>query len=222
MRAHLARFGLDFNRAETLVGRLSGGEKARLLFALMSRSAPNILLLDEPTNHLDIDARQALIQALNDFEGAVVLVSHDPHLIELVADRLWLVAEGRCIPFEGDLEDYRRLLLEREREAGRDAGADGNGAQSRKEKRRAAAEARAAGTPLRRAVESAAARLEKLQKQLANLERRLADPALYAGPSEAVTALQIELGEIRRQAALAEERWVAAELALESSGRAAG
>ena len=222
MRAHLARFGLDFNRAETPVGRLSGGEKARLLFALMSRSAPNILLLDEPTNHLDIDARQALIQALNDFEGAVVLVSHDPHLIELVADRLWLVAEGRCTPFEGDLEDYRRLLLEREREASREAAADGNGSQSRKEKRRAAAEARAAGTPLRRAVENAAACLGKLQKQLADLERRLADPALYSGPSEAVTALQIQCGEIRRQVDLAEERWIAAELALESGGRAAG
>jgi ATP-binding cassette subfamily F protein 3 len=216
MRAHLARFGLDFNRAETPVGRLSGGEKARLLFALMSRSAPNVLLLDEPTNHLDIDARQALILALNDFEGAVVLVSHDPHLIELVADRLWLVADGRCIPFEGDLEDYRRLLLDREREANRDAEGQGNSAQSRKERRRAAAEARAAGTPLRRAVETTAARLEKLQKQLIGLERRLADPALYAGPSEVLTALQIECSELRRQVGLAEERWVAAELALES------
>jgi len=151
-----------------------------------------------------------------------VLVSHDPHLIELVADRLWLVAEGRCTPFEGDLEDYRRLLLEREREASREAAADGNGSQSRKEKRRAAAEARAAGTPLRRAVENAAACLGKLQKQLADLERRLADPALYSGPSEAVTALQIQCGEIRRQVDLAEERWIAAELALESGGRAAG
>ena len=222
MRAHLARFGLDFQRAETPVRRLSGGEKARLLFALMSRGTPNVLLLDEPTNHLDIDARQALIQALNDFEGAVVLVSHDPHLIELVADRLWLVAEGRCTPYEGDLEDYRRLLLERDRERRSGADAEDGEGQSRKGRRRAAAEARAASTPLRRAAQTAAARLDKLQKRLATLERRLADPALYAGPSEAMSALQIECGEVRRQVAAAEERWLAAELALESGGPVSG
>ena len=111
-RAHLARFGIGVGKADTRVAQLSGGEKARLLFALMTHEKPHVLLLDEPTNHLDVDAREALVQALNDYEGAVVLVSHDPHLIELTADRLWLVADGRCQGYEGDLEDYRRLLLE--------------------------------------------------------------------------------------------------------------
>ncbi|MCG8443087.1 MAG: AAA family ATPase, partial [Caulobacterales bacterium] len=145
------RFGFGQDKVEVRVGALSGGEKARLLFALISREAPQILLLDEPTNHLDIDAREALIQALNDFSGAIVLVTHDPHLIELVADRLWLVADGRVRPFDGDLEDYRRLLMEQrraERRRVRDAkpeGAAGAGKPaSKKDKRRAAAEARAA------------------------------------------------------------------------------
>ncbi|HEY8013162.1 MAG TPA: ABC-F family ATP-binding cassette domain-containing protein, partial [Dongiaceae bacterium] len=119
-RSHLARFGLGVGKADTAVAKLSGGEKARLLFALMTREAPHILLLDEPTNHLDVDAREALVQALNEYEGAVVLVSHDPHLIGLTADRLWLVADGRCTAFDGDLEDYRRLLLEQRREKARE------------------------------------------------------------------------------------------------------
>ncbi len=101
------------------MGSLSGGEKARLLLALMSWSAPNILLMDEPTNHLDVDSRQALVQAINDFGGAVVLISHDPHLIELCADRLWLVKDGTVRGFDGDLDDYRQLLLDDARAAAR-------------------------------------------------------------------------------------------------------
>src|SRR5262245_12589881 len=126
-RAHLGLFGFAQDKALTKVGSLSGGEKARLLFALMSHEAPHLLLLDEPTNHLDVDARQALVQAVNSFEGAVVLVSHDPHLIELCADRLWLVAEGACRPFDGDMEDYRRFLLEERRELRAAARGDGGG-----------------------------------------------------------------------------------------------
>ena len=115
MRAQLARFGLDADRAETPVASLSGGEKARLLLALATREAPQLLILDEPTNHLDIDAREALVKALADFEGAVLLITHDPHLVELIADRLWLVADGTVRPFDGDLDDYRALLAERAR-----------------------------------------------------------------------------------------------------------
>ena len=94
--------------------QLSGGERARLNLALVTHDAPSLLILDEPTNHLDMETREALVEAVNDFSGAVVLVSHDWHLLELIADRLWLVADGTVQPFEGDLEDYRRLLLERE------------------------------------------------------------------------------------------------------------
>ena len=115
VRAQLARFGLDADRAETPVANLSGGEKARLLLALATRDAPQLLILDEPTNHLDIDAREALVKALADFQGAVLLITHDPHLVELIADRLWLVADGTVRPFDGDLDDYRALLAERAR-----------------------------------------------------------------------------------------------------------
>lgn len=111
IRAALSKFGFDKHKADTVVGDLSGGEKARLLFCLMSFDAPHIMLLDEPTNHLDMDAREALMQALNNYKGAVILVSHDPHLVDSVVDRLWLVADGTCKPYNGDLEDYRKLVV---------------------------------------------------------------------------------------------------------------
>jgi ATP-binding cassette subfamily F protein 3 len=111
IRAALGKFGFDKFKADTKVGGLSGGEKARLLFCLMSIDAPHIMLLDEPTNHLDIDAREALIRALNEYEGAVILVSHDPHLVESVADRLWIVADHTCKPYEDDLEAYKELIV---------------------------------------------------------------------------------------------------------------
>ncbi len=115
VRAMLSRFGFDKHKADTKVGELSGGEKARLLFCLMSFDAPHIMLLDEPTNHLDIDAREALMQALNNYSGVVILVSHDPHLVECVADQLWLVADGGCVPFDDDLDTYRKLVIRQRR-----------------------------------------------------------------------------------------------------------
>lgn len=116
VRGALARFGFDKHKADTRVGDLSGGEKARLLFCLMSYDAPHILLLDEPTNHLDMDAREALMQALNDYTGAVILVSHDPHLVECVADQLWLVRDGQCKSYDGDLADYKKLVMQQRRQ----------------------------------------------------------------------------------------------------------
>ncbi len=111
VRAHLARFGLGKEKALTRISLLSGGEKARLLFAAMTRNAPELLILDEPTNHLDMEARDALVEALNEYAGSVILVTHDLHLIELVADDLWLVDKGGCRPYDGDLDDYKELLL---------------------------------------------------------------------------------------------------------------
>lgn len=111
VRAHLARFGLSQEKALTQIAKLSGGEKARLLFAAMTYNAPQMLILDEPTNHLDIDGREALIAALNEYEGSVILITHDIHLIELIADDLWLIKDGRCKPYDGDLNDYKNLLL---------------------------------------------------------------------------------------------------------------
>ncbi len=112
-RSRLAQFGLSFDKQETTVANLSGGERARLLLNLIAMEAPHLLILDEPTNHLDIDSRRALLDALNDYEGAVILITHDRSLIELVADRLWLTADGRIKPFGGDMDDYARFVLER-------------------------------------------------------------------------------------------------------------
>jgi ATP-binding cassette subfamily F protein 3 len=110
-RGHLGRFGLSGDLAETPIGHLSGGEKARLSLALLCRQAPHILILDEPTNHLDMDSRQALKQALNEFEGAIILITHDWDLLEATVDTLWLVADAKVMVFDGDLQDYRRVLL---------------------------------------------------------------------------------------------------------------
>jgi ATP-binding cassette subfamily F protein 3 len=112
-RSRLAQFGLSFDKQETTVADLSGGERARLLLNLVAMAAPHLLILDEPTNHLDIDSRRALLDALNDYEGAVILITHDRSLIELVADRLWLATDGRIKPFAGDMEDYARFVLDR-------------------------------------------------------------------------------------------------------------
>ena len=118
-RSRLAQFGLSFDKQDTTVANLSGGERARLLLNLVAMSAPHLLILDEPTNHLDIDSRRALLDALNDYEGAVILITHDRSLIELVADRLWLTADGGIKPFQGDMDDYARLVLERAKTGGR-------------------------------------------------------------------------------------------------------
>ena len=112
-RSRLAQFGLSFDKQDTTVANLSGGERARLLLNLVAMTAPHLLILDEPTNHLDIDSRRALLDALNDYEGAVILITHDRSLIELVADRLWLTADGRIKPFAGDMDDYARFVIER-------------------------------------------------------------------------------------------------------------
>jgi ATP-binding cassette subfamily F protein 3 len=212
VRAQLARFGLDADRAETPVGNLSGGEKARLLLALATREAPHLLILDEPTNHLDIDAREALVKALADFGGAVLLITHDPHLVELVADRLWRVADGTVRPYDGDMDDYRVLLAERARPAGKTDTA------TRRDTRRERAENRAALAPLRRQAKQAEERIARLASEQAALEARLADPAAYApGKAAELAAATTRLAAIRRETAAAEEAWMEAEAALESA-----
>jgi ATP-binding cassette subfamily F protein 3 len=219
LRAQLGRFGFGADRAEVLVGKLSGGEKARLLFALMSREAPHLLILDEPTNHLDIDSRQALIQALSEFEGAVILVSHDPHLVELAADRLWLVADGTVSAYDGDMDDYRKLLLEQRRMERSRQRADKPRDEklSKKDQRRAAAEARAAVADLRKAAKQAETQIERLNKQKSDLEARLAEPEVYNGPTAKLQELHIRFGQVKQSLAEAEERWLDLQTALENA-----
>ena len=210
VRAHLGRFGFSQNRADVKVASLSGGEKARLLFALMSRETPHIMILDEPTNHLDIDSREALVAALNAYQGAVILISHDPRLVELTADRLWLVADGKVADFAGDMAAYKALLL-----AGDSRRPKGEEPKKSKEERRAAAEQRAQLAPLRKKVQETERLVEKLNQQKSRLNADLADPKLYGGPAEVITALQRSLAETERELARAEEIWLEAQDALE-------
>ncbi len=221
IRGHLGRFGFSGDRADTLVGDLSGGEKARLLFCLMSCGRPNVLLLDEPTNHLDVDAREALVQALNAFEGAVILVSHDAHLIELVVDRLWLVNDGSCTPFDGSLDDYAEQLRAERREirrAERDRNeSDQPKANDKKQARKDRAEKRAETASLRREVQDAEKRIEKLSKELAVLEAKLADPAVYQGSTRDLMDLQLKHKSMKEQIAKTETAWLAAQEKLEAA-----
>ena len=212
VRAQLARFGLDADRAETPVANLSGGEKARLLLSLATRDAPQLLILDEPTNHLDIDAREALVKALADFQGAVLLITHDPHLVELIADRLWLVADGTVRAFDGDLDDYRALLAERSRSAAKPEVA------SRRNERRERADARTVLAPLRKQARDAEARLAKLAAERAAIEKMLTDPELYVPTRKSeIAAANARLAAISKLAAAAEAEWLAAEEALEAA-----
>ena len=215
LRAQLGRFGFSQERADTPIGSLSGGEKARLLFALMTAEAPHVLLLDEPTNHLDIAAREGLVQAINAYQGAVIIVSHDPHVVELTADTLWLVADGKVEPWESDLDEYRQYLLANSRkDIPAEAPAPSN---DRREARRRAAERRQEIAPLRRKMEQAEKRMETLEHEKVRLQKSLADPALYDGSSNRLVTLQKELGLVEKDLADAEEDWIAAHEAYEEA-----
>jgi ATP-binding cassette subfamily F protein 3 len=217
VRAQLGRFGFSRDRANLRVGVLSGGEKTRLLLALATRNAPHMLLLDEPTNHLDMDARASLVDAINDFEGAVVLVSHDTHLVKMVADTLWLVAGGTVKAFDGDIDEYQTKLL-KER-GGKPAKRDDRpvDTSSKKDQRKTQADNRAQKAPLKKAVDSAEKMLVRLTAQLDGVIAKLADPAIYSGPGMVVTDLQREKARLDREVANAEQRWLAAQEAFEKA-----
>jgi ATP-binding cassette subfamily F protein 3 len=183
------------------------------------------LILDEPTNHLDIDSRRALMEALNDYEGAVLLITHDRSLMEMVADRLWLAADGTIKAFEGDMEDYARFVLDRARLAARaesEGLKSGPAAPSAKDARKASAEARARLAPLKRAVEAIEKRMDQLTRKIADADSTLADPALFSkDPARAVA-----LGKARAEAAAgletAELEWMEAAEAYEAAKLEAG
>ncbi|MBV9996581.1 MAG: ABC-F family ATP-binding cassette domain-containing protein [Caulobacteraceae bacterium] len=199
-RARIAQFGFPAAKAETAVGALSGGERARLLLNLVAMDRPHLLILDEPTNHLDIDSRRALLEALTDYEGAVILITHDRSLMEMVADRLWLTAEGTVRPFEGDMEDYARLVIERARAPAQPA------AQARI--RPPPPRRPPALGPLKRKLEAAEAALARETAALAEVDAALADPALYArGPAE-TAKISERRGRLAERLRQAEALWL--------------
>jgi ATP-binding cassette subfamily F protein 3 len=172
LRARLAGFGLGADQADTEVARLSGGQKARLSLLLATLEAPHLLILDEPTNHLDIESREALVEALTAYTGAVVLVSHDMHLLSLVADRLWLVSKGTVKPYDGDLASYRDFLLEKDKPAPK-------AKQAKAEKPKAARPSRDVILALRKEARKSEDRVNKLSEMKDKLDAKLGDPALY-------------------------------------------
>ncbi|AUQ66250.1 ATPase component of ABC transporter with duplicated ATPase domain protein [Phaeobacter inhibens] len=208
LRARLAGFGLGSDQADTEVGRLSGGQKARLSLLLATLPAPHLLILDEPTNHLDIESREALVEALTAYSGAVILVSHDMHLLSLVADRLWLVSGGTVKPYEGDLPSYRDLLLTRDKPAGKSK------TKAEKPKR----PSRDALLALRAEVRKGEARLEKVSEMRDKLAKKLADPALYdeERKDEAVV-WQRKYAEVMEAQDRAEDLWLKAVEKLEKA-----
>jgi len=215
VRAQLGRFGFSGERATAAIATLSGGERARLALALVTRHAPHLLILDEPTNHLDVDAREALVQALNEFNGAVILISHDRHMVELVADRLVLVDGGTAQPFNGAMEDYIDFVLGRNQP--RDEAAKPKGGA--KADRRASAQAREAARNLKRKVTEAEAQIAKLQAEISAFDRAMFEPA--SAPPALANLSMGELSRRRGQAATkleaAEEAWIAASEAYDAA-----
>jgi ATP-binding cassette subfamily F protein 3 len=219
VRARAGAIGFPQATADTPAGQLSGGEKARLLLGLATLAGPHLLVLDEPTNHLDIDSRSALITALNSYPGALILVAHDRHLIEACAERLILVANGQATPFDGDLDDYRSLVLA-------ERGATGISAESRKvgsaprsgraDMRRAAAEKRAELAPVRQRIAEAEAAIARLNAEIGRIDVILAGSALFARDPAKAAALAKTRADHASALAQAEEDWLEASAVQES------
>jgi ATP-binding cassette subfamily F protein 3 len=220
VRAKAGAIGFPEAKADTPAGQLSGGEKARLLLGLATLSGPHLVVLDEPTNHLDIDGRAALVAAINDYPGAVVLVSHDRYLLEACADRLWLVAEGGVTPFEGDLDDYRRLVLSDRGREGKQAerANDAEAPRARRaDLRRAAAQMRLELAPLRRRVVEAESAVQRWGVEIARIDSALAEPGLFNRDPGQAAALAKARAEAVGALARAEDEWLDASSELEAA-----
>src|SRR5690606_19995944 len=207
VRARVAQMGLTTEKMDTKAKDLSGGEKARLLMGLATFDGPNLFILDEPTNHLDIDSREHLMVALNEFPGAVILISHDRHLIEATADRLWIVRDGTVKPYDGDLADYYQYVT----------GSNGSDKREKKEaektnskadKRREAAARRAALEPIAKQIKAAEALIDKARKRIEAIEQQLADPALYEKNAAKAAQLAKERSDLVDTVAEQEDKWL--------------
>jgi len=207
LRNYLGGFGFQGERVDEAVAPFSGGEKARLVLALTVYQRPNLLLLDEPTNHLDLDMRHALSMALQAFEGAMVIVSHDRHLLKTVTDEYVMVDEGTAKPFDGDLEDYSQWVKTREQT--RNAVNDVDKPANRKDKRKLEAEQRKQLQPLKKVMDQQEQKLEKLTKQAADLEKSLADPDIYMeAKKEALKALLLKKRDLDAEIGRVEMAWM--------------
>ena len=217
IRGKCAQLGFPNMKADTPVSQLSGGEKARLMLGLATFHGPHLLILDEPTNHLDIDSRAALIEAINDYEGAIILIAHDRYLIDACADRLWLVDEGTVKSFDGDMDDYKKLVLERagggrreSRRTGRDDAAKAAGANP---------EAKAAGKlpPLKKRIAAQEDRMAKYADLIARIDAALADAAIFKREPAKAATLSRQRGELEKALVTAEDEWLQMTTELEAA-----
>ena len=208
VRSRVAQMGLSTEKMLTPAKELSGGEKARLLMGLATFHGPNLLILDEPTNHLDIDSREELVHALNSFNGAVILIAHDRHLIEATMERLWIVRQGSVQPFEGDLDEYRQIVL---------ADAKGETVSNERveepkvnkaDQRKLAAQKREALLPLQKKIKEIDSLMQKLQKQIQGFTTQLEDPALYEKDAQKSVQINKDLSVARDKLAKLEDQWL--------------
>jgi ATP-binding cassette, subfamily F, member 3 len=216
-RAKLGVFGFSIDKADTKCSKLSGGEKARLLLALTAFHAPHLLILDEPTNHLDVDSREALIHALADYQGAVILISHDRHLVEASADRLWIVKDGTVKNYDGDMNDYRTELLADRSNKTKPQNNGDTGVDTRAAQRKLAAERRSELAPLKKVMQTAEKAVEKITAEVAKIDVALADPKLYTAEPAKAKQLSMERGQLAKKLDQAEEAWLLATDAYETA-----
>jgi ATP-binding cassette subfamily F protein 3 len=225
-RARLGSFGMTAEKVETKVKDLSGGERARLLLSMVAMDGPHLLILDEPTNHLDIDSRRALLDALNDYEGAVLIITHDRSLIELVADKLWLVNDGTVKTYTGTMDDYAKLVIERAKTATREeaqANAKDKPANvNTKDARKAAAAARNAIAPLKKKADDLERQIEATGNQIKLLDHKLADPDIYAKRPQDAVSLGKDKARLEEKLVALEGEWMEAAEVYETAKAEAG
>jgi ATP-binding cassette subfamily F protein 3 len=213
-RSRLSQMGLTKSRMDTKAKNLSGGERARLLMGLITFGGPGMMILDEPTNHLDIDSRDALVHALNDYEGAVLIISHDRHLIEATCDTLWIAENGGIRELDEDLDTYQRNITSTKE--GKGGGSGGKGKISKQE----AAAKRAEIAPLKNSVKEAETRIARLRVEIDKIDAQLADPKVYNGAPERIIALGKDKARFAADLETSEEQWLALSAELEEAERA--
>jgi ATP-binding cassette subfamily F protein 3 len=219
-RSRIAQMGLTTSRMDTLVKNLSGGERARLLLGLITFGGPGMLILDEPTNHLDIDSRDALVEALNDYTGAVLIISHDRHLIEATVDKLWIAQNGTIEEFDEDLDSYQRMLTSGKEKPQKSSAPSPAPMVDKKAARQDSAAKRLEVAPLRKSIKEAEQKLSRLRTELGRIEAILADPKVYDGAPERVILLGKDKARFSADIAATEERWLALSEELEAAERA--